>query len=800
MLSIKQRVQKKNELNRVIPIREFGDLIRYKDGTYRQILKITDPINIDLMGTEELTKAIHSLQSVMNMLKPRQSCQILIHSDPADIEDYLWDLYGKAEAAERRGDTYIAERLRAKARYLENHRHKARNVHNFYLVLKSTSKKRDQAEQELHDLSSSVIDKLASTNINATRLKKEEINRVIYHHLAPVTSMAKPYQSSMDLMRWRPPDVRDHGTYLEMDHTYYQPYTVNYIPEKQPAGWLDTLLQARVNLDISITLTVADKSAVIKKINGKIAEYQAHQLDYLPESIKQEYEDKINSNKELLKKIRSHSENLLATTFLMVVRADSAEELKSACERFEQNVTDLQVKKVLYRGCNLLWYFLPICYRNDEVERRYHWPMPSETAAFMLPFNSSEVNFNRGILRGINVKTEAPVILDPWDQSLFFNRNEFKVGRSGSGKTWSMVVDTFREYYAGSTQRQILLDIEREFHKYFPFANRIVFSPGSDYCTNPFHIRSYVVDHDDPDQEIVDLQAYLPRKVSNMKSFFRWIYPEMSTLESAKLSEAIRRCYEAVGLKLRLPGEPKKVLKLPEKFPTLSDLDRVLAEMSGMEKFRTVLQPFVEGEYATMFSGQTNWDLSGAINILDIHDLTKDVQKPMMDLLLGEVWEEIKKNREEKMVLRIDELGLIADGRNPMTMEFCHDMAKRIRKYGGGLVVATQNITDFLSNGKWGTAILNNCEFQHFMGLKSHDIKMLTKEVEMEFSKRELEILRKDKAQGHGIFILKDRKRIEMQTECSEDEQKCLGLKKASDYLKQLEEAKKKNNVVSMVK
>ena len=550
---------------------------------------------------------------------------------------------------------------------------------------------------------------------------------------------------------------------------------------------MDVLLQTREKLDISITFTVSDKSDVIKKINSKVAEYQAHQLEYLPESIKQDYEDKIATNRNMLKKIRSHSENLLATTFLMVIREDSEEKLHSACERFEQNVTDIHVKKVQYKGTNLLWHFLPIGHRNAEIERRYHWPMPAETAASMLPFNSSEVNFNQGVLRGVNVKTEAPVIMDPWDESLFFNRNEFKVGRPGSGKTWSLVVDTFREYYAADTQRQILFDVEREFHKYFPFANRVIFSPGADHVSNPFHIRSFVVDHDDPDQEVVDLQSYLPRKVSNMKSFFHWIYPDMSHLESAKLSEAIRECYAEVGLKVRLPGEPKQELKLPKEFPTLSDLDRKLAKIQGMEDFRTVLQPFVSGEYATMFNGQTNWNMDSSINIVDIHDLTKDVQKPMMDLLLGEVWEEIKKNRYEKMVLRIDEFGLVADDRNQQTMVFCHDMAKRIRKYGGALVVATQNMADFLSSGRWGTAILNNCEFQHLMGLKSHDIKMLTKEVEMEFSNRELDILRKDKAQGHGIFILKDRKRIEMQTECSPDEQECLKLKKASDYRKQQE-------------
>lgn len=797
MLSVRKHVKQRNELNRVIPVKEITDLIRYKDGTYRKVLKVTDPLNVKLMGRDELLRAIRSLKSVFNMLDTGQTCQILITSDPADIEDYLWEVYGKLEEARQRKNHFVADRLKGLSKYLEEHG-MSRNVHNFYLILQSRSKKRELAEQELDNLTSSVRSQLGECDIKVDSLDRDGISKAIYQYLSPVKSLASPYKPGMNLMRWRPPDVEDCGSYLIMDHTYYRFYTISYMPEEIVAGWLDNLLSLKINLDISICLRPVPKAAIIKRINEKISDYQAMEIDHLPESVKQDYEEKIQSNKELIQQIRPQSENLLATTFLMAVRADSKKELDSACEIFEQNVTDVHVKKALHEGIHLLWHFLPIGHIDDEVERRYHWPLPAESAAFTLPFNSPEVNFNEGILRGINVQTDSPVILNPWNEAIFHNRNEFKVGLPGSGKTFALVIETFREYVMGLTKRQILFDVEREFGKYFPFANRVVFSPGSDFCTNPFHIRSYVVDHDDPEQERIDLQTYLPLKISRMKSFFRWIHSEMTPLESAKLSEAIQKCYEKVGLYVRKPGEPKRNLKLPEEFPTLGDLDEELKKIPGCEDMRRIFHPYIWGEYASMFNGQTNWHLDGAINILDIHDLTEDVRKPMMDRLLEEVWEEIKKDRSEKMVLRIDEFGLLADERNSQTMQFAHDMAKRIRKYGGGLCVATQNMADFLSNGKWGTAVLNNCEIQHYMGLRNHDIKELVEKADMEFNHKELEILRKSEARGHGILILGHKKRIELQTECSPDEQECLNLRLTKKFPESANSSRK-DNVVSMV-
>ena len=117
---------------------------------------------------------------------------------------------------------------------------------------------------------------------------------------------------------------------------------------------------------------------------------------------------------------------------------------------------------------------LPIGYKSDDIERRYGWPMYSQLVGAMLPFNASELNYNTGSLQGINVKSESPVIYDPWDKQLFNNRNEALLGESGSGKSFAVKLKIFREYYSGKAKRQFIIDVEREYDT-IPGANQIDF-------------------------------------------------------------------------------------------------------------------------------------------------------------------------------------------------------------------------------------------------------------------------------------------------------------------------------------
>ncbi|CAK8583879.1 hypothetical protein BMEGG_06137 [Priestia megaterium] len=244
----------------------------------------------------------------------------------------------------------------------------------------------------------------------------------------------------------------------------------------------------------------------------------------------------------------------------------------------------------------------------------------------------------------------------------------------------------------------------------------------------------------------------------------------MTSLEQSTLLECIVEAYGTVGLTLH-----KDVETLPKDFPTLSTLDNIMSNSEGMERVRATLRPFVSGVYKGIFNGQTNWHLNAAINVLDINELDESIKKPLMDLLLKDLWEEAKKDRNEKVGLYADELWILADERNPQSLYFMFSMAKRIRKYGGFLCVATQNAADFLSVGRYGTALINNAQIKTYMRLSKNDIKELEENFDT-FSESEHEILSGNKPRGYCLHIVKT-KHVEMRTVITPTEEEDIKLK-----------------------
>ena len=778
-VSLFKRMKKQRFIS--IPAEDFeNEIVRTTDGKFKTVIQVTDPVNLDLLDEKGITQVIKNIQTALNTLSPGQRCQILISSDEVDISKYLNELEQKEHEAMEETEFLKGDLLKGKRDFLKEYTLKAKNSHNFYVVLETNEKDYENAMSELYDLTKSVIESLKKGNgkkgagMNAIRLKEDQIKKSIYNKLSPSSNKTFPYEPGMDMTAWQPPDI-EQGSPLKMDDYLYSFYTLSYFPKIVEPGWIDNIINARVNLDMSINLESIDKGDQVTKIDGQIKELGTRLLNKLPTSLKRKYENEIESLERLIDRMQDDSENLFNTTFILAVKEKEAKKLESACKRLETQIKSNRMKaKKIIRNKYCLWYTLPLGYKNEDIEKRYGWPMYAELLGAMVPFNSSELNENTGVLKGINVKSEAPIIYDSWNRKMFNNSNETILGESGSGKSFNVETKVLREYYSGKSERQFVIDPEREYTN-FPGANRIVFKPGSEFVTNPFHIRSTVVDSDDEKFESTRIKDYLPTKISGLITFFKWIVTNMDDLEQSLLLECIEMIYSEFGLSLN-----KNVEQLPNVFPTLSDLDKVMSTMPEMKRVKSILRPFISGVYSGIFNGQTNWNLNAEINVLDIHELDETVRKPYMDLLLKDLWEEVKKNRKEKVGLYADELWILSDPKNPQAMEFMFSIAKRIRKYSGFLCVATQNVADFLAVGRYGTAIINNAQIKTLMNLSGNDIRELEKNEILNFSEGEREILEGDKPQGYCLHIVRG-KRVEMRTLATPDEQTLLGLELASN-------------------
>ena len=172
-----------------------------------------------------------------------------------------------------------------------------------------------------------------------------------------------------------------------------------------------------------------------------------------------------------------------------------------------------------------------------------------------------------------------------------------------------------------------------------------------------------------------------------------------------------------------------KVFKSSKDMPILEDLYNILEKDENVKKLKIKLIPFVKGSLK-FFNNYTNIELNNKLIVADIYDLGEENLKYGMYLFTDIFWDKIKKNREIKKAIYLDEIWrLIGVTSNKEVASFIYKIFKTIRKYGGSSVAITQDIYDLFSleNGTYGKSILNNSSIKTFFSLEEENIILLSK-------------------------------------------------------------------------
>ena len=123
-------------------------------------------------------------------------------------------------------------------------------------------------------------------------------------------------------------------------------------------------------------------------------------------------------------------------------------------------------------------------------------------------------------------------------------------------------------------------------------------------------------------------------------------------------------------------------------------------------------------------------------------------------------------NDKTNIQIVVDEAHQFINPDFPVALTFMSQMTKRIRKYGGSFVVATQNIKDFIGQNEnikaKATAVLNGCQYSAIFGLNPDDINSiidLYKSYNGGLTKKEIESISLAK-QGEVLLIIDPKTRI----------------------------------------
>lgn len=278
---------------------------------------------------------------------------------------------------------------------------------------------------------------------------------------------------------------------------------------------------------------------------------------------------------------------------------------------------------------------------------------------------------------------------------------------------------------------QYVVDPEREYEKLAKNLNGsiIKIGPNSQTYINILDIRK---------ESIEDEKGFLATKISRLIGFFNLIFGELNEEEKALLEEKLIQCYKEKEITFDDNSLYKKennkinikpIFKESMDMPILEDLYNILGKDKKTRKMQIKLIPFVKGSL-NFFNNHTNVEINNKLIIADVYDLGEENLKYGMYLFTDLFWDKIKKDRNTKKTIYLDEIWrLIGVTSNKDVASFIYKIFKTIRKYGGSSVAITQDISDIFSleEGTYGKSILNNSSNKVFFALEEENILILNK-------------------------------------------------------------------------
>ena len=528
-----------------------------------------------------------------------------------------------------------------------------------------------------------------------------------------------------------------HYNYVVMDGLYYSFLYIKAggYPSRVRAGWMSSLINAGEGVDIDVHLRRENRSRTIDKVaqrirlnRTKLKSMQDTSTDY------EELTNSIQAGYFIKNGIANYNEDLFYMSVFITVSAKTYEEL---LWRKQQMVDMLKSMDMYTSECSFqqeaaLQSVMPFLKISPKLEKKAQRNVLTSGAASSYIFTSFELSDDNGVLLGINRYNNSLCIVDLFNTKINKNANLNLLGTSGAGKTFTMQLLALRMRMRG-IQCYILAPIKG--HEFRRACNKIggefiKIAPGSPHCINVMEIRHTM----SPEMELIDeidyveMGSMLARKIQQLMTFFGLLIPDMSNEEEQMLDEALIRTYADFGITHDNDSIYTDMASVPPKMkqmPILGDLHKHLQENPMTQRLAAIISRFVTGS-AQSFNRQTNVDLSNKYIVLDLSELKGKLLPVGMFIALDYVWDQIKSDRTKRKAIFIDEIWqLIGASSNRMAAEFCLEIFKVIRGFGGAAISATQDLSDFfgLEDSKCGRAIINNSKNKIILNLEPDEAR-----------------------------------------------------------------------------
>ena len=512
--------------------------------------------------------------------------------------------------------------------------------------------------------------------------------------------------------------------YLEMEDYFYSGIIIVNYAREQDDLILKSLIEANINMNISMFYEKGDTIKALKEISYNIGNVGV-ELNQFNEN-RQDMDIALftyNDAKYIRKEIQIDGEEIYFLYIYLSIFSKDKKELEYNLDKVETILQSkgMQTKRSNFRQEQLFLSCLPLAENNSELKKVGKRNILTKGLISTYPFISSSIFEESGIYFGNNLYNNSLVLIDKYNNQKYKNANMCIFGTSGAGKSFFTKLLILRNTLLGMDQ--YIIDPEREYNNLAENLGGTIIKlgPTSDNYINIFDIRKESIEENE--------HGYLATKIGKLIGFFNLVFGELNEEEKGIIEEKIIEVYKLKEINFNDKSLYKnKQFKTSKDMPILEDFYNILND-EKTKKFKIKLIPFIKGSLK-FFNNYTNIKLDNKLIVADVYELGEENMKHGMYLFTELFWDKIKINRKNKKTIYLDEIWrLIGVTSSKEVAKFIYKIFKTIRKYGGSSVAIKQDISDLFSldDGAYGKSILNNSSIKTFFSLEEENINVLSK-------------------------------------------------------------------------
>lgn len=549
---------------------------------------------------------------------------------------------------------------------------------------------------------------------------------------------------------------------LLLGENYCRIYAVISYPAECEYGWCSRLTNIPGTI-VAINYEALDNGSLISTMSKNITIQRGIELSSKDALERQRAKKSADDQERIMQQMDQLHEVMGVYNMVIMVLSRDQSDFSDRCSRVESLVNSVGCKVRILSNLQKEAYqqLSPTYGQNKAVSDIARRAFPVSTFVGGFPFASSGFNDGSGYYLGKD-SDGGIIMVDLWKrEESRTNSNITIVGGSGTGKSTATKHIVASEYAHGT--KIIIIDPEGEYkemcqNEYFE-GDWIDVAGGRGGLINPLQVRPAPKDDEDEKSGENDGIGDLAIHLKTLETFFQLYIPSMNDKLRALLNKALVELYAAYGITWNTD-----VSKFPnDKFPTIGNLyhlienkcktDEINAEC--YEDLKTYLESAANGADHGLWNGYTTINPKSGFVVLDTKSLMQmsgGVLSAQYFNVLSWCWEQITRNKNERIMLVADECWTMIDPRCPQSLQFLRNAEKRARKYDGSIVVATQSITDFLdpSVKQYGQGVLDIPSFKILFGTDGDSLRETAAVFGLNEAQHELL-----QAQQRGIALMK---------------------------------------------